>query len=566
MKKGILVSVLVSFVVFQNLPLFAQKVGETEKIEREIEKEKLLRERIEKVKEKPEIEEKLPTAAPAPKALEKIVIKKINVTGVTLISQNEIDSIIAPFENKELTLRELQEAADLITDAYRKQGYVTSRAYLPPQKIEKEIVEIRVIEGVTGDVEIKGNRYFKTSLLRKKIALRKDQPFNYDILRKGLSSINEQSDRNAKAILMPGKEPGTTDVVLEVKDRLPIHLGFNYDNYGSRYIDENRFKTTLTHNNLLGWDDKLTLQYQLAEAENYVLTSSRYLLPATEGLEIGLFAARSYLQLGEVYEDLEARGKSELYSIYATQVLFEKENMNLSLNTAFDYKDIINFQLGDESSRDRLRVARVGLDLDLTDKFGRTLISNEFNYGIPKLMGGLEDVDTHASRSGAGGKFTKDNLTLVRLQRMPFNSTLLWKNQIQFTPYILTAAEQFQIGGITNVRGYPSAELVGDKGYSSTIEWSFPPYFIPRGIRVPFSKAKFYDALRLVPFYDWANTRLRRTQAGEEKNRTLRAVGCGLRFNLPEDFSLRADFAWSLDNEPSDNQRHHAWTEVSKSF
>ncbi len=557
---------LISLIVFQNLPLFAQKVGETEKIEREIEKEKLLRERIEKVKEKPKIEEKLPTTAPPSKAAEKIVVNKINVTGVTLVSQKEIDSIIIPFENKELILQELQKAADLITDAYRKKGYVTSRAYLPPQKIEKGTVEIRVIEGITGDVEIRGNRYFKASLLRKKIALKKDQPFNYNILRRGLSKINVEPDHSAKAILMPGKEPGTTDVVLEVKDRLPVHVGFNYDNYGSRYIDENRFKTTLTHNNLFGWDDKLALQYQLAEAENYVLTNSRYLLPLADNLQVGLSASRTKLRLGEVYEDLQARGKSELYSIYATRVLIDKENMGLSLNLGFDYKDVINFQLGDETSRDRLRVAKTGLDFDLSDRFGRTIITEELDYGIPGLFGGLKRQDIRVSRADSGGRFIKHTVNLIRLNSMPFNSRLLWKNQLQLSPYILPAAEQFQIGGISNVRGYPAAEVVGDKGYSMSWELSFPPYLVPKTLKVPFSKAKFYDALRIVTFYDWANARLIRPQPGEEETKTLRAIGCGLRFNLPEDFSFRTDIGWALDNEPSDNDNVHVWTEILKSF
>jgi hemolysin activation/secretion protein len=149
---------------------------------------------------------------------------------------------------------------------------------------------------------------------------------------------------------------------------------------------------------------------------------------------------------------------------------------------------------------------------------------------------------------------------------MPFSSTLLWKNQIQISPYILTAAEQFQIGGIANVRGYPPAEAVGDKGYSMTWEWSFPLYFIPKDIKVPFSKAKFYDAFRLAVFYDWANTRLRRPIGTEQKDRTLKAAGCGLRLNLPENFSLRLDFGWPLDNTPSDSDHMHTWAQVSKSF
>ena len=488
------------------------------------------------------------------------------MVGSTLLSAKEIKDIISGYENKELALDEMQKVADAITDAYRQKGYVTSRAYLAPQKIVGGNLEIRVIEGFTGDIQVKGNRYFKTELYRKKIALKRGDPFNYEMLRKGMSSINELPDRNAKAVLSPGKEAGTTDVILEAKDRLPIHIGFDWDNFGSRYIEENRFRTTLTDNNLFGRDDIFVLQYQLSEGDHYKLLMLRYLFPVNDNLQIGFFTARSYLDLGKELEVLNARGKSTYYSLYATQTLINKENMNLSLSLGFDYKDIFNFQGGDEQSRDRMRVLKLGAEWDMSDKYGRTLVTNEIDFGIPHLMGGLHRKDAHASRTGAGGKFVKDVLYILRLQKMPWESMLLWKNQFQFTNNILTGAEQFQIGGIINVRGYPPAEVVGERGYAMTWEWSFPPYFISKGIKVPLSKAKLYDALRFVAFYDWANTALKRPQLDEQKNRTLRSIGCGLRLNLPEDFSIRLEFAWPLDNKPSNGNNVQTLASVVKNF
>ena len=558
-----LVTLMYIFItVFITPPFFAQ-VEKIEKTEQEIAKEKRLRQKLEKEKGKVQIEEKIPPVLAPIEGEEKILVKKITVTGVTLIPEKEINEIILRFENKQTTLRQMQEAADLITDAYRKKGYLTSRAYLPPQKIQEGMLEIRVVEGITGDIDIKGNRYFKSSLYRDKIVLKKGELFNYENLRKGLSIINQLPDRNAKAVLTPSKEPGSTDVVLEVKDRLPIHIGFDWDNYGSPYIDKQRLRITLTDNNLVGMDDVLTLQYQLSQGEKYKLLLLRYLYPLNENLKLGFFAADSKIDLRR---NLNARGKSRLYSMYLTQSLINRENVGLNLNLGFDYKDIFNFQNDAEASRDRMRVIKTSLDLDLTDTMGRTIIDNEVSYGIAGIMGGLKKRDPRSSRSGAGGEFCKDTLGLLRLQKMPFNSVLLWKNQFQFTGNILTAAEQFQTGGIINVRAYPPAEVVGDRGYSMTWELSMPPYFLPKDIGVPFSRAKFYDALRLVIFYDWANTYLKRPTATEEKNKTLRGVGCGLRFNLPEDFSLRLEVAWPLDNMPSDGDHAHTLFEVSKSF
>ena len=569
MKKVIIVVLISCLFLSFNIPVFAQRVQQTEKADREIDKDKALREKIEKERKKPEIVDKtIPPKAPAIPQ-EKALIKEITVTGATLISDKEVNDIIQPYIGKELTVAEMQKIADLITDAYRQKGYVTSRAYLPPQQIERQILEIRIVEGITGNVEIKGNRYFKKKLYRNKIALKNGEPFDYEALRKGMSKINQLPDRHAKAVLAPGKEAGTTDVILEVEDRLPFHVKLDFDNYGSRYVNQFRARTTITHNNLLGLDDVFNFQYQISESENYKLMILRYILPLTQSLKLGMFAADSDIDLRYEFEDedLNARGKSRLYSIYLTQSLINLENFLTSLTVGFDYKDTFNFQQGVETSRDRMRVAKASLDVDLTDAWGRTMVGNEISYGIGDVMGGLQDRDAlHASRNGAGGKFLKNNLYLLRLQRLPFNSTMLWKNQAQFTPYILTATEQFQTGGIVNVRGYPNAEAVGDRGYSMVWELSMPPYFISKNLKFPFSKAKVYDALRIVTFYDWSNTRLIRPTATEEKSTTLRGAGCGVRINLPEDFAFRVEVAWPLDRTPSDGDNVRTWGEITKSF
>lgn len=530
-------------------------------------KEESLRQKIDTKKKAPEVKEELPAQPQQQLPPEKVFVRDITVTGATLIPEAEITAITKQFQGREMLLSEMEKATSQITDLYRKRGYITSRAYLPPQKIENGQLEIRVVEGVTGDIEIKGNKWFKKSLYERYITLKKGQPFNYNLLRNDLADINEQQDRYAKTVIAPGKEPGSTDIIIDVKDRLPVHIGFEYDDFGSRYTGASRFKPTFTHNNLLGLDDILKFQYQISNGQYYRLMDLRYLLPVTKTLKFGLYGAKSDLSLRKEYEDVPARGKSKIYSAYAIQTFIKEENVNFSMNLGFDYKNIFNFLANEVASRDLLRVFKLGLYLDVTDKWGRTLLSNEFDYGQPNMFGGLDKVDPSCSRSGAGGKFTKDGLTLIRLQKMPLSSTLMFKNIFQFSNYILPAAEQFQSGGIVNVRGYPPAEKVGDSGYAGTLEWSFPVYFIPKNWKVPYvANAKWYDSIRMVGFYDLATTRLRRTSPGEKKRSTLRSAGCGLRVSLPNDFYIRVDLAWAMDQLPSDKRHMHPWTQITKSF
>ncbi|MDD5085864.1 MAG: ShlB/FhaC/HecB family hemolysin secretion/activation protein [Candidatus Omnitrophica bacterium] len=529
-----------------------------EKADRDIDKDRALEKRITTKKEKgDEIKEE--EKAPLEEG-KKVFIKKIELEGVTLVSKDVVGKIVSENEGKELSVGDMQKVCNLITDEYRKKGYITSRAYLPPQTIKDGLLKISVIEGKFGHLEIRDNKYFSTSLLEKKIELKKGKPFDYKSLQDSLRRINEHPDVQAKAVLVPGKEPGTTDIVLEVKDRLPIHVGFEYDNFGSRYIYENRVAWTAEHNNLLGFDDRFYFKYQRAKERYFNFLNFRYILPLTNVTSLGAYYIWDKVRLGHQYKDLNIKGRADLGGIFLSQILIDKYELDLRLNAGFDLKRFRNFQQGIQVSRDDSRVVKGGLDLDLMDKWGRTIANFETDVGIPDFMGSNPSKYEHSSRQGAGGKFLKFVLYLYRLQPLPFSSSLLWKNQLQVSGNTLPSSEQFQIGGISNVRAYPLAEYSGDVGYATSLEWSCPFYPIPKNMRtlkVPFTQVNIYDAARFVLFYDVGTVYNNKKIEGEAKRKCLTGPGFGFRFNVLENLSVRAEFAIPIGQDTVENKENN---------
>jgi hemolysin activation/secretion protein len=332
-------------------------------------------------------------------------------------------------------LNGIQKIADSITDLYRKKGYVISRAYIPPQRLDQGNLEIKVIESKIGDIQLKGNHYYSSNLIKSYLTIKKGDFFNYNDLKNNLDKINDHPDRTVQSVLVPGKEPGTTDIVLNEKDNLPIHLEVGYNNYLSSYLRSNVYNSTVTDNNLLGQDDILTFQYDRGDNDNYYSYSTNYLYPVTKGLDLGVYTETTKEVMAGEFASVDARGKSRMYGFYGSQDLIKNDDLSSHFNFGFDYMDVYNFLNGSVSSRDRLRVAKGGLDFDLSDDWGRTLVTDEYDYGIPGIMGGtkkhLDATDTPTSRVGAGGEFVKDTLNLLRLERLPYDSTLLWKNQLQ---------------------------------------------------------------------------------------------------------------------------------------
>ena len=560
--------VFLSFLVISKSSFSAPPAGQTAggqtRQEEEIKTQTDLKNRIQTEKKTPQ--EATKEEIFADEKAEKVLVNKITVEGVTLLSQDVVNSVIFKFQGKELSLRAMQKVADLISDEYRKKGYITTRAFIPPQTIKDGVLLVKVIEGKIGDVTIKGNKYFKTSLLEKRLDLEKGGYFDYSALQNSLIYINEHPDRKASAVLVPGKAPGTTDIVVEVQDRLPVHLSVGYDNYGSRYIDKNRYYIGLEHNNFLGIDDKLSLKFQRSEADYYRLTQLNYLVSVDQTLDLGLFILNNKLKLGKEFEAVDARGTATIVSLFANKAVIREQNMDLRLTAGFDYKSVKNYTLGNRDSRDEVRMVKFGGDLDMSDKWGRTIFIPEIDFGIPNLMGGMESKYQYASRAGAGGDFTKVYSNLYRLQPMPFSTSLLWKNSAQYSNNVLVASEEFQIGGPTSVRGYPTAEFSGDRGYYTSLELSAPFYFLSKNVKAFFSQEKLYNDLKFVVFYDYGMVHTRDDAGKKDGMDSLKGYGFGARLNVSDNLTCRVEVGYPIGKMPSDGDRAHTWIDFSYKF
>jgi hemolysin activation/secretion protein len=62
-----------------------------------------------------------------------LLVRHFKVEGAELVSEAEIRDILAPYENRKLTLAQIYEAADRITTLYRDRGYLLAKAYVPAQ-------------------------------------------------------------------------------------------------------------------------------------------------------------------------------------------------------------------------------------------------------------------------------------------------------------------------------------------------------------------------------------------------------------------------------------------------
>ena len=84
----------------------------------------------------------------------RVTVKRFAFTGHTVYSEAFLQPIVEEYLGRPLSFDDLIEAATAVRAYYRERGYFLAQAYLPEQTIRDGVVEIGIIEGRIGEIEI----------------------------------------------------------------------------------------------------------------------------------------------------------------------------------------------------------------------------------------------------------------------------------------------------------------------------------------------------------------------------------------------------------------------------
>jgi len=487
-----------------------------------------------------------------------LLVTKIKITGNKVLSSDSLAPIIVPYEGKHLGFADLQKVAALITEEYKKRGYIIAKAYVPEQQVSGGVVEIAILEGNIGEVRIEGNhKYYSTQFIKKHFdPIIKEKALKQDTLERALLVLNDYPKLNVQATLQAGKEPGTTDIVVKAENSIPIHLTLDYNNFGSKFVSRDRFGATFDVGNVLKEGAVLSLRGLSGDNPDALLFGrASYSIPLnTLGTRLGFYYARGDFDVGQELSILDITGKSESYGFSVTHPFIKKRLLSLTAEMGFDVKDSRLYLLRETSSYDKIRSLRGGVNFESTDTKGRTFVSVFLTQGLGHVLGAMENEDTAASRWGADNRFTRFNIDAMRLQKLFPSLFLILKGSGQMSLNKLVTGEQFAMGGADSVRGFEPAEFMGDEGYTLTAEFRVSPLVNK-------------EIFQLAFFLDHGYVSLQSPPVGQTKSQSLTGAGGGVRLNLPYDFNIRADVGFPLDpSKNADGKRAMFYLQAVKRF
>jgi hemolysin activation/secretion protein len=474
----------------------------------------------------------------------KVLIKHLKIIGNDSISSSSIIHWVKGYLGRELSLRDIYDLCHVIDQRYAEEGYFLARAYPPPQAIDDETLTIEILEGKLGQITIIGNKHYSESFIRSYFTSLQGRPLKYNQFLRALSLLNENSDLSAGAIFEKGKEFGCADVILRVKDKRPIHLYLNGNNYGRDLTTNARVGGRFDWGSVVTQGDLFSVAEVVGfPVDALYFTDVKYRVPINRN---GASLEASYLYSRFKIEELtrlHLKGRSEIATLKFNQALTRTQSLSIDFFSYFDYKQISNYVLGHRTSFDKLRVLTVGSLLDhFSPSQGRDYLILRFAAGIPDFLGGLKPIDHHCSRRGGGGRFFIFNADYDRIQHLPKDCYFYFHGSGQLSPNKLTLPEQIYIGGVDTVRGFPLAVALGDSGYYINLEFRVPPPLLANKKVFKLNK-KWKDIIQFDAFLDTGGVFLQ-----SERNTFLWGTGVGMRIMGPYHLNLSIDVGFPLNH------------------
>ena len=292
----------------------------------------------------------------------------------TQLNADELKHRAAGYAERTISEVELNALLGDLTQYARSHGYPAAAAYLPPQSNADGALEIRILAGRYGNINIENSAAVDDGQIRRLVhALHTGAPIEGRRLEKALYNIAALGGVEAAGLLSPGADFGTSDLTIRVKDGRRQSFVLYSENYGNKTSGRYRYGAQIGLSNLTKSGDRLNLSTMISNADlrNYSLTYTRPV--GVDGTVLGLGVSRMNYELAGEFRRLGAQGRADTVSLFGTTPLLRTARDSVSLTYGWDYR-----KLEDEYKN-------VGMTLEKHSSAGHIGVRGEMNRPRTRL-------------------------------------------------------------------------------------------------------------------------------------------------------------------------------------
>ncbi len=448
------------------------------------------------------------------------LVSRVEFTPSRFLTSGDLARLASRVTTKHVTLADLQRVVDDTNAIYAKRGILTARAFLPPQRISGGVVHIQLIEARLGALTVKAGKYTHSAYASERIAAKPGVVLDPRDLQQQIGRFNRNNDTQVQASLAPGRDPGTTDILLSLRDPPRNGLQLFVDNNGYESTGRLEGGLLLRRNRLLLDGDHASLY--LVGSGGSITGSLSYNIPVNiTGGRLGFSYARSDIRvISGSTSGLGVIGTTNTASISIAQPLVSLDAWTLSAVASGSFV---------ESSD---RVSHKTVDSEYLGKATGGLSATVYLWRFGRLTGDLQAsrAAVYYTLGHGAADFWAGNADFD-FATVPWRGLALHVSGAgQYLDHRdVPGTQLFQLGGDSSVRGYQPGFGTGRAGYAVQSELH---------AAIPLIK-KYVDP------YVFADTG--QVYAGFGQH--ARADGAGIGFNLSplKRLTVQASYAFALD-------------------
>ena len=482
----------------------------------------------------------------------RILVKGFQINGATLFSQEQLQEIVKPWVGQNLTLPELQDVGNAISNFYQSKGRI-AQVEIPPQKLDQGIVILKVLEGRLGAVN---------TTIPNDARVNKDLPASYVEVQNPVGSyvdtlaidralflLQETPGIRYESAIEPGKQDGEVNLNLEVQDTALFTGNVGVNNYGSRSTGQSQVIGAIGIQNPSGHGDQVAVNAIVSQGSNFFLAS--YITPLnSDGLKLAISASDLHYTNIDSFQANGSFGTASVGSANLSYALLRSQTANANIYASYDFKTYMNKFLGSAlvNSNYLIRNFNIGISGNRYDKFFGGGVNS---FSMTATSGNLSFyADQFADGSNYGAytpqNFQKLSFSASRNQQIiPDKTVVNISLSGQLANQNLDPAEQFYLGGPYGIQSYPVGQGRGSQGFLGVIELQqqLPEKFIGT---VAIQAGRIQQYVNLYP--GWQGL------TGANNWYNLAGAGPGLKWSH-NNLAITANVAWAIGSNPLKNSQ-----------
>lgn len=473
------------------------------------------------------------TTPPSEAAATKLKLNNIIIDGSTVYDQSELNDIYAELIGQTVSLAQIFDVAAQITARYGQDGYVLSRAIVPPQALSPggATIRIQIIEGYVDEVQwpegLERFHNFFDDYAEKIIA---DRPLNIATLERYLLLANDLPGLSFQSSFTASHTNTGASTLVVTVTKAPFDGYISADNHGVEASGPYQATILGALNNIFGAHERIEAAFTIAgPSENddrelgfvawkyqQVLTSEGLTFFFEGNTSDGDPGTAALLALGYKTNGLNV-------STGMSFPFIRTRSENLTGTIAFDFKNSESTNLGVLATKDRLRIIRGELSYDKADDNGGV---NQITLVVSKGIDGLGSTSNSnplASRTPSIVDFTKATAEISRTQKLQNRFSFFTSIFGQWTNDPLLSSQECGYGGRNYGRGFDSSIITGDKCFLASAE-------LRHNLNLSGAAASWLKYAQPYAFIDYGHIWNINAPLGTPASDDATSAGAGIRF------------------------------------